>query len=140
MTARNPSEQNMFLDTPLGALFAKTAVPIIFVMLTNGLYTVVDGWFIGRFVGPDAFSAVTMVFPLYMMLIALGTLVSSGFSSVLARALGAGKWEFGEELLLSACRFICRRLRDPHGVVFPIRLRHCCHDCKWLAASCRYGI
>ncbi len=102
MTTQSPSEQNMFLTTPLGALFAKTALPIIFVMLTNGLYTVVDGWFIGRFVGPEAFSAVTMVFPLFMMLIALGTLVSSGFSSVLARALGAGKWEFGEELMVSA--------------------------------------
>ncbi|OUR78508.1 hypothetical protein A9Q83_07735 [Alphaproteobacteria bacterium 46_93_T64] len=102
MTEKNFKEHNMFLDTPLGPLFAKTAVPIIIVMLTNGLYTVVDGWFIGRFVGPEALSAVTMVFPLYMMLIALGTLVSSGFSSVLARALGAGRREYGEELLVSA--------------------------------------
>lgn len=95
-------QENMFLTTPLGSLFLKTAAPIILVMLTNGLFTVVDGWFIGQFIGSDALSAVTMVFPLFMMLVALGTLVSSGFSSVLARYLGAGNRDSGEESLVSA--------------------------------------
>ncbi|MBL4908048.1 MAG: hypothetical protein JKX94_11395, partial [Sneathiella sp.] len=95
-------QENMFLTTPLGALFAKTALPIILVMMANGLFTVVDGWFIGQFIGADAFSAVTMVFPLFMMLVALGTLVSSGFSSVLARYLGAGNRTLAEESLVSA--------------------------------------
>jgi len=102
MSTEIQNHKNMFLDTPLGALFAKTATPIIFVMMTNGLFTVVDGWYIGQFVGADAFSAVTMVFPLFMMLIALGTLVSSGFSSVLARLLGAGKRAEGEQAMVSA--------------------------------------
>lgn len=102
MTLNSQNADNMFLNTPLGALFAKTATPIILVMMTNGLFTVVDGWFIGQFVGADAFSAVTMVFPLFMMLIALGTLVSSGFSSVLARLLGAGKHAEGEQAMVSA--------------------------------------
>lgn len=95
-------QENLYLTTPLGSLFLKTATPIIFVMLTNGFFTVVDGWFIGQFIGPDALSAVTMVFPLFMMLIALGTLVSSGFSSVLARYLGAGNRDLGEESMVSA--------------------------------------
>lgn len=92
----------MFLAMPLGALFAKTAMPIVLIMFTNGLFTVVDGWFVGRFVGEEAFSAVTMVFPLFMMLIALGTLVSSGFSSVLSRYIGAGNRALAEESLVSA--------------------------------------
>ncbi len=102
MTDHPTPSENMFLTTPLGALYAKTATPIILVMMTNGLFTVVDGWFIGKFIGEDAFSAVTMVFPLFMMLIALGTLVSSGFSSVLARYLGAGNWALAEESTVSA--------------------------------------
>lgn len=102
MSETTASSQNMFLTTPLGILFAKIAIPIIVIMFTNGLYTVVDGWFIGRFIGPEALSAVTMVFPLYMMLIALGTLVSSGFSSVVARYLGAGKTGLGEKSMVSA--------------------------------------
>ena len=102
MTDTAATSDNMYLTTPMGALFAKTAAPIILVSFSNGLYTVVDGWFIGRYIGPEALSAVTMVFPLFMMIIALGTLVSSGFSSVFARYYGAGEKEMGERSLTSA--------------------------------------
>ncbi|MCG8492915.1 MAG: hypothetical protein MI743_14945, partial [Sneathiellales bacterium] len=94
--------ENMYLNTPLGILFLKTATPIILIMMTNGLFTVIDGWFVGMFVGADALSAVTMVFPLFMILIALGTLVSTGFASVFARMLGAGKYQEGAEAMSSA--------------------------------------
>ncbi|WP_206374147.1 MATE family efflux transporter [Sneathiella chinensis] len=96
------TQDNIFLRGSLGLLYAKVATPIILVMLTNGLFTVVDGYFVGEFVGADAFSAVTMVFPLFMMVIALGTLVSSGYASVLARLLGAGRREDSEKAVVSA--------------------------------------
>jgi Na+-driven multidrug efflux pump len=38
---------------------------------------------------PQALAAVTLMFPLYMLIVALATLVSSGMSSILARHLGA---------------------------------------------------
>jgi hypothetical protein len=41
------------------------------------------------FRGPQALAAVTLMFPLYMLIVALATLVSSGMSSILARHLGA---------------------------------------------------
>ncbi|MFC6584452.1 MATE family efflux transporter [Sulfitobacter aestuariivivens] len=80
---------NTFTHGPLGLIFAKTALPIIFVMGMNGLLTVVDAIFLGRYVGPDALGAVTLIFPLYMVIVALATLVSNGMSSILARHLGA---------------------------------------------------
>lgn len=78
-----------FIALPLGPLFARTALPIIFVMGMNGLLTVVDALFLGIFVGSDALGAVTLMFPAFMLLVALSTLVSNGMSSVLARHLGA---------------------------------------------------
>lgn len=83
------SESNIFLSGSIPLLFAKTATPIIVVMGMNGLFTIVDAYFLGEYVGADALIAVTLMFPLYMLLVALSTLVSNGFSSVLARALGA---------------------------------------------------
>lgn len=82
--------QNPFTTGSLYALYARTALPIIFVMGMNGLLTVVDAIFLGRFVGPDALAAVTLVFPAYMLLVAVATLVSGGMTSLLARQLGAG--------------------------------------------------
>ncbi len=82
---------NRYLTGSLGRVFARTATPIILVMLVNGLFTLVDAWFLGFFVGADALTAVTLMFPLFMMLIAMATIVSNGFSSVMARLLGAGE-------------------------------------------------
>lgn len=84
---------NSFTRGPLGAIFARTALPIIFVMSMNGLLAVVDAIYLGVFVGPDALGAVTLVFPFYMLIVALATLIGSGMSSLLARHLGAGRYD-----------------------------------------------
>ena len=83
------ASQNRFLTAPLGRLFATNAVPMMVMMLMSGLLTVVDAAFLGHFVGADALTAVSLVFPVLMVTIALSTLVSGGMSSLLARQLGA---------------------------------------------------
>lgn len=55
----------------------------------NGLLSVADALFLGIYEGPDALAAVTLMFPIYMLIVALSTLVSNGMSSILARYLGA---------------------------------------------------
>ncbi|GAB5432974.1 MAG: MATE family efflux transporter [Epibacterium sp.] len=87
------SPPNRFLTARLGPVYAKTALPIIFVMGMNGFLTVADALFLGHFVGPEALAAVTLMFPGYMLVVALATLVASGMSSRLARHLGAGDTE-----------------------------------------------
>ena len=85
------TQTNTYLTGPLGPIYAKTALPIIFVMGMNGLLAVADALFLGHFAGHQALAAVTLMFPLYMLVVALATLVSSGMSSILARHLGASR-------------------------------------------------
>lgn len=82
---------NTFLTGSLGAIYVKTALPIIFVMGMNGLLTVVDALFLGHYVGPEALAAVTLMFPAWMLIVATATLVGGGMSSILARHLGGGR-------------------------------------------------
>lgn len=82
-----------YTHAPIGPLFFKTALPIVFLMSVNGLFTVVDAIFLGIFVGADALAGVTLMFPLVMMCIALATLVANGMASVLARQLGGADYE-----------------------------------------------
>ncbi len=98
----DPGAENAFLHGSLPALFVRTAAPIIFIMALNGLITVVDAWFLGVYVGADALTAVTLMFPLFMILIALQTLVSGGMASSLARALGAGDLGHARQVFVSA--------------------------------------
>ncbi len=108
----NSHTRNTFTQGPLGVVFARTALPIIFVMSMNGLLAVVDAVFLGVFVGADALGAVTLMFPFYMLIVALATLIGSGMSSLLARHLGAGRFDearavfagaHGLALAVSAC-------------------------------------
>lgn len=84
-----PSPENRFLTASPGRIFAATALPMIVIMMMNGMLGIIDGLFLGHFVGAQAMAAVGMAFPVLMLTIALSTLVSGGMSSLLARQLGA---------------------------------------------------
>ncbi|MCY0148797.1 MATE family efflux transporter [Hoeflea sp. G2-23] len=96
------SSRNPFLDGPLPAIFVKTALPIIFVMGMNGLLTVADALFLGHYVGDTALAAVTVVFPLYMLIVAVATMVASGMASLLARHLGGKQLDAAQQVFASA--------------------------------------
>lgn len=87
----NPYTPNPYTQGTLGSLYLKTAPPMILVMGMGGLLTVIDALFLGATVGADALTAVTLTFPIQMMLNGTAMAVSSGLSSLLARHLGAGR-------------------------------------------------
>ena len=57
-------------------------------MAMLSLYTVADGIFVGRYVGPNALAAVNLVMPLIMMSFALVDLVAVGSSVQISIRLG----------------------------------------------------
>lgn len=93
-----PSPDSPFLTGSPGRVFIATALPMTIVMAMNGLLSIADAVFLGRFVGADAMAAVSLAFPVIMLAIALSTLVSGGMSSLLARHLGAGERAEAEAL------------------------------------------
>ena len=125
------AQTNTFLDDPLGPVYFRTALPIIFVMAMSGLLAVADALFLGYYVGPGALAAVTLMFPLYMLIIALSTLVSGGMSSLLARRLGAHDIAQARAVFAGAHGNACdvglwnRHVFDPHAaqVYHAMRLR-----------------
>ncbi len=74
---------------PIGKLFTHMALPIIFGLMVNGLYNVVDAIFVTRGVGPLAIGGVSIVFPLQMLLYATSSLIGTGSASIISRLLGA---------------------------------------------------
>lgn len=83
--------QNLFLKAPVWAIYARTAPPVIFVMSMNGALAITDAFFLGHYAGAEALTAVTLMFPFFMLTVSFATLVASGMSSILARHLGAGR-------------------------------------------------
>lgn len=83
------ANRNDLLEANMAWLYLVTAVPGVLVLLANGASNLVNAFFLGNYVGSEALSAVTLVFPVQMMILAGASLISSGMASVLARALGA---------------------------------------------------
>jgi len=75
---------------PIGKLLIYMSVPTMFSMLIQALYNIVDSIFVARF-SETALTAVSIAFPLQMMLFAFAIGMNTGTCSVISRRLGAGK-------------------------------------------------
>lgn len=73
----------------MGRLVPRVSIPIMISMLVQAMYNVVDGIFVARY-SADAFTAVSLVFPVQMLLIAVGTGLGVGINSLVSRRLGEG--------------------------------------------------
>ena len=72
---------------PMKRLVPKVSIPIMFSMLVQALYNVVDSIFVSRF-DPNGLTAVSLAMPFQMLMIALSTGMGTGINSLLSRRLG----------------------------------------------------
>ncbi len=74
----------------ISKLFLQYSIPTIAAMLFLGLNTIVDGLFVGRYIGADALAAVNIALPFSSFLFALSVVIGIGAQSMIGRKLGAG--------------------------------------------------
>ena len=70
-------------------LLFRMALPATVAMIINALYNVVDTIFVGHGVGPLAIAALSVLFPLQMLVSSFAQAISVGASSITSRRLGA---------------------------------------------------
>ena len=75
---------------PVGRLLMTMSLPAMFSMLINALYNVIDSIFVAM-IGESALTAVTLVFPVQMLMIAVSVGTGVGLSSLISRRLGEKK-------------------------------------------------
>lgn len=81
-------KENKMGTMKIPKLLFSISVPIIISMLVQALYNIVDSIFVARF-DPDAGTgALTLAFPIQMLMIALATGFGVGMNALLSRALG----------------------------------------------------
>ena len=72
-------------------------LPSIIMMIFTSIYGIVDGLFVSNYVGKTAFAAVNLVMPLMMGVSALGFMVGTGGSAIVAKTLGEGEHKKANE-------------------------------------------
>lgn len=73
-------------------------LPSIGMMIFTSIYGVVDGFFVSNFVGKTPFAAVNFIFPFLMVIGAIGAMIGTGGSALIAKTLGERKREKANEL------------------------------------------
>ena len=81
---------DLFSKAPLRTAIVKNAAPAMLSMLLVLVYNVADTFFVGQTGDPVQVAAVSLATPVFLLLMAFGTVFGIGGTSVISRALGAG--------------------------------------------------
>ena len=86
------TESNKMKDMPVNKLMVQMGIPMILSMALQAVYNIVDSAFVGNMrVGSEAaLNALTLVFPVQMLMVAVGIGTGVGTNALLARTLGQG--------------------------------------------------
>ena len=98
-----PPAENKMGTVPVKKLLLSMAWPAILSMTISALYNIVDSIFVAK-VSEDAFTAVSIVNPIQMLIIALAVGSGVGVNSLIARMLGARKQEMADKAASTSIR------------------------------------
>lgn len=107
------SEKNKMATVPMKKLFWSLGLPMIISMVLQALYNVVDSIFVTNMgeTGALANQALTLAFPIQILIIAIGVGTGVGLNSLLSKSLGENNKEkvnkiAGNGIFLSICIFL----------------------------------
>ena len=80
-------EANEMGSLPIGRLLRKISMPLIFSMLVQVLYGLVDSLYVAR-LGDNALTAISLCMPVQFLVLGVGTGIGVGVNSVLSKKLG----------------------------------------------------
>ena len=86
----------------IGKLLIKFSIPAVVGMMVNALYNIVDGMFIGRYVGRLGLAGVSIVYPIMLAVLAFIMLIGFGATALISIRLGENRKDDAESILGNA--------------------------------------
>ena len=100
------TDNHEFSTIGMRRLLLKYGLPGALGMLMAGMQGIIDGFFIGRFVGSDALAAVSIAMPAYSAIIAVCVIVGVGAMTVMGMSQGSGDMSRANDALRSSTIFL----------------------------------
>lgn len=100
------NSQALFLNTKPLKLFFMASIPGAIGMLASALYQLIDGVFVGQFLGSTAFAALNLAMPFVIINFSLADLIGVGSAVPISIALGQGEEKKANNIFTCACIMI----------------------------------
>ena len=84
---------------PVNKLLLSMSIPMMISMLVQALYNIVDSIFVSQ-ISEDAFTAVSLVFPIQNLMIAVGVGVGVGMNALISKSLGQQNYKRADKLAM----------------------------------------
>ncbi len=109
-TVDNKLKENKMGTMPVGRLLITMALPMMISMLVQALYNIVDSIFVS-WISEDAFTAVSLAFPMQNFMIAVASGTGVGMNALLSKSLGEKKQDLANKaamngIFLAVCSWI----------------------------------
>lgn len=98
MDNKTDTRTMLLTATPM-QLIISLSLPAIIGMVVIGLYSLMDGIFVGQMVGTNAMGAVSISYPFTLINSGMATLIGTGSASVLSRAVGKKDYETIDKIM-----------------------------------------
>ncbi len=85
-------ENNKMETMPMPQLVLNMSLPLMVSLLVQSLYNIVDSIFVAQ-IGEDALTAVSLAYPVQILMIAVSVGTSVGINALLSRSVGAKQYE-----------------------------------------------
>ena len=85
------SKRDLLLNGNLTSLLFKFSAPATVGMVVGALYNIIDTIFVGKGVGSLAIAALSIVLPMQLIMLGIGTMLGIGSASIISRALGRNR-------------------------------------------------
>lgn len=99
-------QDNILGTEKISKLFIKFSIPAILSLTIAGVQTMVDGIFLGNFVGTNAMASVNIAAPFMQFMIGMNLIIGIGGASYIGRSLGEGQLKRAQDIFKSACLFM----------------------------------
>ena len=86
------TENTFFGSERVSKILLKICPPVMFAQLIQALYNLVDSYFIGK-CSEEGLTALSVIYPIQLIIIALGVGIGVGVNTVMARFYGLGEKE-----------------------------------------------
>jgi putative MATE family efflux protein len=98
---------------PVKKLILTMGIPMIFSMIIQALYNIIDSYFVAQIpeIADQAMNALTLAFPIQMLMVAIGVGTGIGVNALLSRYLGQGDHKSasmtaGNAIFLGVCTYV----------------------------------